>query len=48
MVWKREQSLADGGSSYMANLKAATAEKERIGTELSLAAGIQADILTIE
>ena len=42
------ESLADGGSSYMANLKAATAEKERIGTELSLAARIQADILTIE
>ena len=28
----------------MANLKAATAEKERIGTELSLAARIQADM----
>jgi Serine phosphatase RsbU, regulator of sigma subunit len=39
------QSLADGVSSYMANLKAATAEKERIGTELSLAARIQADML---
>ena len=39
------QSLADGVSSYMAHLKAVTAEKERIGAELSLAARIQADML---
>ena len=39
------KSLADGVSSYMTNLKAITAEKERIGTELSLATRIQADML---
>ena len=38
-------SLADGVSSYMVNLKAITAEKERIGAELSLATRIQADML---
>ena len=36
------KSLADGVSAYMANLKAATAEKERIGTELALATKLQA------
>ena len=30
---------------YMENLTKATAEKERIGTELSLAASIQSDML---
>lgn len=39
------KSLADGVSSYMTNLKAITAEKERIGAELSLATRIQADML---
>ncbi len=39
------KSLADGVSSYMTNLKTATAEKERIGAELSLATRIQADML---
>ncbi len=33
--------LADGVAGYMTNLQAATAEKERIGTELSLAMRIQ-------
>lgn len=37
--------LADGVSVYMTNLKSVTAEKERIGTELSLATRIQADML---
>ena len=37
--------LADGVSAYMTNLKTVTAEKERIGTELSLATRIQADML---
>ncbi|MBQ3938116.1 MAG: serine/threonine-protein phosphatase [Clostridia bacterium] len=36
------KSLADGVSAYMTNLKAATAEKERIGTELALATKLQA------
>lgn len=36
------KSLADGVSAYMANLKTATAEKERIGTELALATRLQA------
>ncbi len=39
------KSLADGVSSYTANLKSVTAEKERIGTELSLATRIQASML---
>ena len=39
------KSLADGVASYMVNLKAATSERERIGTELSLATRIQADML---
>ena len=39
------QSLADGVSSYITNLREVTAEKERIGTELSLATRIQADML---
>ena len=39
------KSLADGVSSYTAHLKSVTAEKERIGTELSLATRIQASML---
>ena len=39
------ESLAAGVASYMTNLKAVTAEKERIGTELSLATKIQASML---
>ena len=39
------KSLADGVASYMTNLKVATAERERIGTELALAQKIQADML---
>ncbi len=39
------KSLAEGVSSYMTNLSAATAEKERIGTELELAQKIQASTL---
>ncbi|MCR5808720.1 MAG: serine/threonine-protein phosphatase [Clostridiales bacterium] len=39
------KSLADGVSAYMTNLKAATAEKERIGTELALATRLQAAFL---
>lgn len=39
------KSLADGVSSYMLNLKTVTAERERIGAELSLATRIQADML---
>ena len=39
------KSLADGVASYMINLKAVTAEKERIGVELSLATKIQASAL---
>lgn len=39
------KSMADGVASYMANLKAATSERERIGTELSLAARIQENML---
>ncbi|MBP0972907.1 MAG: PP2C family protein-serine/threonine phosphatase [Oscillospiraceae bacterium] len=39
------KSLADGVAAYMTNLKAATAERERIGTELQLATRIQADML---
>ena len=34
--------MADGVAEYMTNLKAATAEKERIGTELALATRLQA------
>ena len=39
------KSMADGVASYMTNLKAATSERERIGTELSLAARIQENML---
>ena len=39
------KSLADGVSTYMTNLKTATAEKERIGTELALATKLQAAFL---
>ena len=39
------KSLADGVASYMTNLRAVTAEKERIGTELELAKKIQASML---
>lgn len=39
------KSLADGVASYMTNLKAVTAERERIGTELDLARNIQAHML---
>ncbi len=39
------KSLADGVASYMVNLKAATAERERIGAELALAQRIQAHML---
>ena len=45
MLSDNVQSLADGVSSYMANLQSVTAEKERIGTELSLATRIQANML---
>ena len=39
------KSLADSVASYMTNLKAVTAERERIGTELELARKIQAHML---
>ena len=39
------KSLADGVSTYMTNLKTATAEKARIGTELALATRLQAAFL---
>ena len=39
------KSMADGVAAYMTNLKAATAEKERIGTELALATKLQAAFL---
>ncbi|MBQ9384720.1 MAG: PP2C family protein-serine/threonine phosphatase [Ruminiclostridium sp.] len=39
------KSLADGVAAYMTNLKAVTAEKERIGAELSLATSIQCGVL---
>ena len=39
------KSLADGVSTYMTNLQTATADKERIGAELSLATRIQAAML---
>ena len=39
------KSLADGVATYMTNLQSITAEKERIGTELSLATRIQASML---
>ena len=39
------KSLADGVATYMTNLQAMTAEKERIGAELSLATRIQAAML---
>ncbi len=37
--------LADGVTSYMTNLKAATAEKERVSAELNMAAQIQKSML---
>ena len=37
--------LADGVTSYMTNLKAATAEKERVSAELNMAAQIQESML---
>ena len=45
MLSDNVKSLADSVAVYMTNLQAATAEKERIGTELSLAARIQASML---
>ena len=39
------KSLADGVSTYMNNLQTVTAEKERIGAELTLATRIQAAML---
>ncbi len=39
------QSLANGVASYMVDLRNATAESERIGTELELATKIQASML---
>ena len=39
------KSMADSVAGYMTNLQAATAEKERIGTELALATRIQAAML---
>ena len=45
MLSDNVKSLADSVAVYMGNLQAATAEKERIGTELSLAARIQASML---
>ncbi len=39
------KSMADSVSSYMINLKAATSEKERISTELSVANEIQSSML---
>ena len=39
------KSLADGVSTYMTNLQTVTADKERIGAELSLATRIQAAML---
>ncbi len=39
------KSLADGVASYITNLKAITAERERIGAELDLARKIQAHML---
>ena len=45
MLTDNVKSLADGVASYMTNLRAVTAEKERIGTELELAKKIQASML---
>ncbi len=39
------RSMANGLKDYMINLRSVTAEKERIGAELSLATKIQADML---
>ena len=39
------ESMAKSVASYMSNLKAVTAEKERIGAELDVASQIQADML---
>ena len=39
------KSMADGVAEYMTNLKAATSEKERISTELSLATRLQYSML---
>ena len=45
MLSDNVKSLADSVAVYMGNLQTVTAEKERIGTELSLAARIQASML---
>ncbi len=45
MLAENVKSLADSVKSYMTNLKAATAERERINTELSLATKIQEGML---
>ena len=45
MLAENVKSLADGVSSYMITLRDATAEKERIGAELSLATKIQERML---
>ena len=45
MLADNVKSLANGVASYMTNLKAATSERERIGTELALATRIQEDML---
>ncbi len=39
------RALADSLKDYMSNLESVTAEKQRISSELSIAAGIQADML---
>ena len=45
MLADNVKSLADSVASYMVNLRDTTAEKERIGAELSVATQIQADML---
>ena len=45
LMAKDVKSLADGVAGYMVNLQAVTAEKERIGAELTLATRIQAAML---
>lgn len=45
MLAANVKSLADGVTAYMINLRDTTAEKERIGAELSVATQIQADML---
>ena len=45
MLAANVKSLADGVTSYMINLRDATAEKERIGAELNVATQIQANML---